>query len=617
MNVRRRKHHGGVGFWLVPRLAWADLLHDWILSSCLVLALSAVIAPLLLLFGLKFGYIQTLRERLIQNPANREIRPLATVDRSRDWFRQFAAQPEVGFMVPSIRAIAAPVLISRIGATGKDSVDLIPTSGGDPLLIENHKPIPHEHEVVLTAMTAQAINAKTGDQVTLTALRGDRDDHATVDMKVVAVLPMTASGVKGVYAPLPILEAVEAYKDGRAIPELGWPGSLATANPVYDGAIIIVSEALSPEKQSLLRINTGFSYIDEIEPGKLAQLAGWSLAAGHTIYHLRTELSPVHRDSIAIVKDQLRGLRATVIPWVRPLQVIISAPGIESLTLKVQGLSVVREDCAALGLSPVPPWGDSPNTDLEILLPAGVVAPDEVQLVPVQGRAPLSLPVKVRASTQRFDASALVPSALAGIIRQGQSRRLGYDRGSGKILLQPLGYAGFRLYARTIDDVETLRRRLAEEGLNVSTEAQQVANVTELDHNLTRVFALIALTGIGGGMAALVANLYASVERKRRELGTLRLIGFSRRSLANFPVFQALLLVATGFGCATCFFFVTSQVIDHLFRNFRQPGESFCRLPPEYIILCLVCSLTLGMLASSIAAYRVSRASAAEALRDG
>ena len=43
----------------VLELALADLRHEWVLTLCMVLALAAVIAPLMLLMGLKYGTIAT------------------------------------------------------------------------------------------------------------------------------------------------------------------------------------------------------------------------------------------------------------------------------------------------------------------------------------------------------------------------------------------------------------------------------------------------------------------------------------------------------------------------------------------------------------------------------
>ena len=63
---------------IVAQLAIYDLVHEWILSLRPVLAFAAVIAPLLLLMGLKHGTIATLRHKLIQDPVYREIRRAQT-----------------------------------------------------------------------------------------------------------------------------------------------------------------------------------------------------------------------------------------------------------------------------------------------------------------------------------------------------------------------------------------------------------------------------------------------------------------------------------------------------------------------------------------------------------
>ena len=46
------------------RLACRDYLREALLSACAVLGLAAVLTPLLVLYGVKFGVVQTLTDRL-------------------------------------------------------------------------------------------------------------------------------------------------------------------------------------------------------------------------------------------------------------------------------------------------------------------------------------------------------------------------------------------------------------------------------------------------------------------------------------------------------------------------------------------------------------------------
>src|SRR5438105_2658030 len=101
MNQRRTaRARSERSFLLVPKLALADLRHEWILTCCVILGVTAVVAPLLILFGLKYGTIATLRHRLIEDPQNREVTPLDTRPFGSEWFDQLRQQPFVSFVVP-------------------------------------------------------------------------------------------------------------------------------------------------------------------------------------------------------------------------------------------------------------------------------------------------------------------------------------------------------------------------------------------------------------------------------------------------------------------------------------------------------------------------------------
>jgi putative ABC transport system permease protein len=509
--------------------------------------------------------------------------------------------------------------VKPVNGNGRVEADLVPSAEGDSLLLENGATIPKSGEVVLTAATAQALNVRIGDRVTVAATRsrgGDSERTAT-EMVVAGTLSMRASGLRAIYAPLQFLEAVEAYKDGLAVPELGWTGSLPVARPEYDGAIIVTAEKLPAEKQLALIANTGFSKIEDIPAERLSALAGWSVGTGHVIYWLSTETSTVREDSISAVRDQLRGLEAEIFPWVRPLAITVTGGTQEASETRVQALSVSAEKAAQLGISPAPPWGEAGDDPFQILLPEGSPLHGVVTVTTAHLENRLQVPVTavaVASPDPRF--VALVPASLAGVLRLSEIRGLDFDSNSRQILLRRRNYAGFRMYARTIDDVEPLRRLLASEGIEAHTEAQRIAQVTELDRHLTHIFGLIAAVGVTGSIATLVASLYASIERKRRELGVLRLVGLSSGHLAWFPVYQSLLFVAASYCLASACFSSIAVAINQLFHGHLQVGESFCKLPLIYQIALLSSALVLATLAASFAAFQVSRASAADALRN-
>src|SRR5690606_41284738 len=71
---------------LVAGLAFDDYRHEWVLSGCSVLALAAVLIPLLVLFGLRYGIIANLLDPLVENPRYREISPVTSGHFTPQWF---------------------------------------------------------------------------------------------------------------------------------------------------------------------------------------------------------------------------------------------------------------------------------------------------------------------------------------------------------------------------------------------------------------------------------------------------------------------------------------------------------------------------------------------------
>lgn len=85
---------------LVASLAWQDYVADARLSACAVLALVAVIAPLLVLFGLKSGLVGSLTERLERDPQVREVIPMGGGRFNAASVEALALRPDVAFAIP-------------------------------------------------------------------------------------------------------------------------------------------------------------------------------------------------------------------------------------------------------------------------------------------------------------------------------------------------------------------------------------------------------------------------------------------------------------------------------------------------------------------------------------
>ena len=204
---------------LITSLAWQDYRNDGWLSACSVLALVSVIAPLLVLFGLKFGLVSSLTERLETDPSTREIIPLGGGRFSAAFIAQLGERSEVAFALPRTRQIAAT---AQVGAL---TVEMLPTAAGDPLLAG--LPMPRGlDQIVLSHTAAEKLAARPGDWLETRFARqvAGQVEAQRTRLQVLAVLPLAAFARDGLFADLGLLEAAEDYRDGRAVPVLGWAG---------------------------------------------------------------------------------------------------------------------------------------------------------------------------------------------------------------------------------------------------------------------------------------------------------------------------------------------------------------------------------------------------------
>ncbi len=143
--------------------AWADYRGEARLSLCAIFALAAVITPLLVLFGLKYGLVSTLTERLERAPSVREIIPVGGARYRAEDIAALAARADVAFAVPRTRQIAATADLSGGGETAL-SVEMIPSAAGDPLLAGLPQP-DRPTRVVLSHGAAEKLGVQPGERI--------------------------------------------------------------------------------------------------------------------------------------------------------------------------------------------------------------------------------------------------------------------------------------------------------------------------------------------------------------------------------------------------------------------------------------------------------------------
>lgn len=396
----------------VVALALRDYTHEWRMSACFVIALAAVLAPLLVLFGLKFGIVANMLDQLVENPRSREIRPAGSGHFETEWFEAMRARPEVGFIIPRTRSLAATVQLTSERSHRIVPGELIPSAPGDPLLHQAGQIPQGLRQVALSQEAAQKLEVGLGDVVrgSITRqFRGSRQ-RAELTLEVVAIVGAALFDRIGAFVSLELLVAAENYRDGRAVPELGWEGE-----------------------------------------------------APHV------------------------GERA---------------------------------------------------------------------------------------------------------------------------------YPGYRLYAASIYEVAGLERALEAQGLDVRTDAAEIEIVLRMDRNLSLVFWIIAVLGLIGFSLSLGASLWANVDRKRRELSVLRLVGFQSRGIIAFPVLQSLFTGMLGWSVAVLLYLLAEQAINRGLAAQLELGQRICFLLPEHFFVALAITLSAALLAAVLGGVRAAKIQPSEGLRE-
>ncbi|MDH3535379.1 MAG: ABC transporter permease [Gammaproteobacteria bacterium] len=396
----------------IIRLSFRDYSHEWRMSGCFIMALASVLAPMMILFGLKFGIVSSMVLELIENPANREIRPIGSGRYDDAWIDAYRNREDVEFIVPKTRALAATIQLKSTRANRILSTELLATAAGDPLL-QAIASVPRDyHQVILSDGAAGKLNVRAGDEIDASLSRqfqGKRE-RVHLPMTVIDIADETVTGRNVAFVSLDLLIASEKFKDGRIVSELGWDGS---------------------------------------------------------------------RD---------------------------------------------------------------------------------------------------------YSMTRIFPS--------------------------------FRLYARSIYDVETLVDELEQQGVRVKANVGEIKTVQSIDQNLSVIFWIIACVGALGFSLSLGASLWANVDRKRRELSVLRLVGFKSGRIVLFPVLQSLYTALLGWLMAVLIYLL----FEYLINNFLAPrldlDQALCYLLVDHFLWALALTVVVAILAAIIGGMRAARIEPSDGLRD-
>lgn len=396
---------------LLGRLAMQDLWHDRIISFCIVSSLVAVISPLLLLFGLRFGIVHQLQEALASDPRNLEIRMLSSGSYSQQWITQLQQRPDVGFAIGQTRSLNTLADLQTDSAHFIENAEVIPTSKGDPLLgnLELHR----ENEVILTQEAARKLRVNSGDTINMRVARllDDRREWGRKSVVVVGILPATYFNRAAIFTQPALLLALEHFRDGYAVAEMG---SMSGA--------------------------------------------------------------------------------------------------------------------------------------------------------PLSEKPPL--------------------------------------------------YARARLYAKDIDQVASLERDLRAQRIETTSRLADIENVKSINRVLGLIFNTIAATALIGCIASLIGSFIANVDRKRKHIAVLRLLGFTRPAVAAYVIIQGCMLSLIAYAGGFGLYLLASQVFNRALAGGQATDQMLCKITSLHALTALLLTILIAILVATIGACRAINIEPAQSLRE-
>lgn len=335
---------------LCGQLAIQDLWHDRKVSVCIVMALVAVMAPLLLLFGLKHGVVSQLQTDLAQRPNLLEIRTQGNTHKlDQEWLQTLAARPDVKFSIGLTRSLNTEAQLSKAIDENRvqsypDYVEIIPSAAGDPIIQDVRSDLTKD-QVIITRNIADRLEFGVGDPVLIRVVRtkdGVRERSA-LTLSVVHIIEPHQYAKAAAFVSIEVLLGLEFFIDGTedefipvsAVPPTHVFGNVRVyAQHMED--VITLSKWLEGQRirthsqqssiHSVQTINSVLGMIFSVIA--LTALAGGILSLGGSF------LANIDRKRMDIATLRLLGFNRTAI-------ILYSAVQVLSITLCAYALSLI------------------------------------------------------------------------------------------------------------------------------------------------------------------------------------------------------------------------------------------------------------------------------------
>ena len=594
----------------VVALIFSDLRFEWVLSLCMVLALGAVFAPLFILLGLQEGIVGNMFDRLKSDPGSRLVTPRSPLIEPLDdaWLRLLQERASV--------IITSSVSYLQLSVDGLDDpVNAVPTVPQDPLMIENGISLSGaDRQIVLSDRLARLTGKKSGDAFSVMPIRNTgQEERVRIEFLVAGILPRVSSEDAKIWLPVTLFEWLYRWRKGRAVPELGLTGRGDILPGEYDGALTILDRV--PTDEEYRRMLAGkMSFSRRPEP---VENTGWSVPQGRWVHLWRPIGSRVSESDLPSLVNRHNELGYSVeaVPYLDTFDVTLVTNG--------------RKSRLSLTVLPGEPKLDNAESSPDGTRRVWIFQGDDIQQCTAgkisfdsgNQKKEVVVPVSVCPSGLVEQGYLAAPKDLAGKMNAARRRGAIFDSATGEFGSAEEGMHFFWAYARSIDDLEDLVEFIRSEGERSAngalsdpvSRAGEVRNIRRLAGYMEKLYLLIVVVSGVSGFFAILASVYAGVQRKRHDIAYLQMLGMHLGVLFLFPCLKSLVLVVGGIASALvayAFFGHFSSLV------FLPGGGSLTRLTGLNIVLLVSGIIVTGLVASLIAATAVTRIDPGEYIRE-
>jgi putative ABC transport system permease protein len=144
-------------------------------------------------------------------------------------------------------------------------------------------------------------------------------------------------------------------------------------------------------------------------------------------------------------------------------------------------------------------------------------------------------------------------------------------------------------------------------GFRAAPSAEIASESSQTFRVVSRFHEAIAVISVVASAIFLLCIMLLKVEERRRDAAVMRFTGISRRTIFSALLLEAILVAGLGSGIGVALAIAASAVTNLYYQHFFDTALVFSIVTPAIVRFSVLLSLGLGLLAGSLAAWRLVR----------